>query len=162
MKAKSFAAICLPVWNAHEWDSVGATVHVTLYIWASVCPCGVCGALGKGLVVHVSFWGFLFVCKWCALELGICIGTQDCLCQCDMLKHSLFFQCCHIRAVWTDTYRRSSIYIDSTSLPLLLDCLKEDFMPGLYLSNYTEIQLWMNEWMNVTHKKNININIYIL
>lgn len=62
MKAKSFAAICLPVRNAHEWDSVGATLHVTLYIWASVCPCGVCGALEKGWWFMFLFGGFcLFV-----------------------------------------------------------------------------------------------------
>lgn len=81
------------------------TVHLSICLSVR-CLWG----LRKGLVVHVSFRGVLFVCKWRALELGICIGTQDCLCQCDMLKHTLFFQYWHIRAVWRDTYRGSTLY----------------------------------------------------
>lgn len=70
MKAKSFAAISPPVWNTLEWDTTGATVHVTLYIWVCVTVWRLWG-LREGMVVYVSFFGILFVCKWCALELEL-------------------------------------------------------------------------------------------
>lgn len=76
------------VWDALEWDITEAMVHVTLYVW-------VWGALEEGCRSMFLFLWVLFVCKWCALELGICIGMQDCVCECNVLKQTLFFQCCH-------------------------------------------------------------------
>lgn len=89
--------------------------HNTCDIWVCVCVCGVRGALDEGWWSRFLFWAVLFVCKWCALELGICIGMQDCLCQCDMLKHTFFFHCCHTVAVWRDTYRGSALYMHCLS-----------------------------------------------
>ena len=49
MKAESFAAVCLPVWDTRERDAGGATVHVTLCVWRL-------WGLEKGVAFHVCFW----------------------------------------------------------------------------------------------------------
>lgn len=75
MKAKSFVTNCVTVWGALEWDVPGATRCT----WScSVCVC-VCAPGNGWWSVSFFFKGFLFVGKWCVLELGMCMGMQDCL-----------------------------------------------------------------------------------
>lgn len=147
MKAKSFAAVRLPVWDALEWDTVGACVCVhAWHLWG----------LGKGVVVHVSFWGVLFVCKWCALELGMCKGMQDCLCQCDMLKHTLFIQRCRTVAGWRDTYRGGVPYRQCLSLYIKI---RRDMILylKLYLTDYIGIHSEKVSATDLTHKNPLKI-----
>ena len=67
--------------------------------------------LSEGVMVHVSFFGgFCLFVNGGGLEPGICIGMQDCPCQCDMLKHALFFQPCHNCGGVGGTHIEGAIY----------------------------------------------------
>lgn len=67
-----------------------------------------CGAFQRGSIF--LFWGFCLFVNGVLWNWGICIGMQDCLCQCNMLKQTLFLQCCHTVWVWRDTYRWGTLY----------------------------------------------------
>lgn len=122
----------------------------------------------RGLCVHVCvcmafvgpwkrgggpcfFLGVLFVCKWCALELGICKGMQDCLCQCDMLKHTLFIQRCRTVAGWRDTYRGGVPYRQCLSPANMILYLK------LHLTVYIGIHFEKVSATDLTHENPLKI-----